>query len=113
MVSAAKRRIVQDLQIRARIYELAHSCGARLPMTPARWIAADIQARAKRIMGETTDDVDAARMRALPCWRCQHERARDVRAWLSQSDRLDITQCSPASGLPWLCCKISSVAIRR
>jgi hypothetical protein len=111
--ATVRQRLARDLRNRAKVYLLALQSGATLRTSSlARQIAGDIKARARRSMSEMVDDVDAARMRDLPCWRCQNERARDVRAWLSQSDRLDIAQCSPVSGLPLSCCRIASMAIR-
>jgi hypothetical protein len=46
---------------------------------------------------------------ALPCWRCKHPRAADVRVWLGQASDDDLAQVSPVAGLPLMCCRIHTV----
>jgi hypothetical protein len=52
------------------------------------------------------------RVESLPCWQCTDPRGADLRHALAQSGEfVDERQCSPASGLPFGCCRIRSMAI--
>jgi hypothetical protein len=62
-------------------------------------------------MESTSPDVERL-VQDLPCWGCSDPRGADLRFALAQSGgAVDEKQCSPASGLPWGCCRIQSMPI--
>jgi hypothetical protein len=61
-------------------------------------------------MTSQSNSIAIAPEAGLPCWQCQHPRAREVRHLLGQAGLLDDTQRSPA-GLPLNCCRIRLVGM--
>jgi hypothetical protein len=61
----------------------------------------------------STTSTDTVRtIEDLPCLHCTDPRGADIRHMLAQSGNIvDERQCSPYSGLPLNCCRISSTPI--